>query len=218
MSSSNPVALTKAAKAALCLGALGVVFGDIGTSPLYTMRECIARLPTGVDRAEGILGILSLISWALFLVVSVKYLFFVTKADNRGEGGIFALLITGIPLSVSAAIGFIALFGQAVLNGVVMVAYFNQLRDAGAWPEEAVMRGSLTRMRTVLMTGLLAALGLLPMAVSTGIGSETQKPLAVVVIGGLVTATLLTLIVLPALYLVFERLSKPGWRRPAWGR
>src|SRR2546426_5767794 len=87
-------------------------------------------------------------------------------------GGIFALLITGIPLSVSAAIGFIALFGQAVLNGVVMVSHFNQLRDAGASPEEAVMRGSLARMRTVLMTGLLAALGLFPMAISTGIGSE----------------------------------------------
>ena len=99
-----------------------------------------------------------------------------------------------------------------------MVAYFNQLRDAGASPEEAVMRGSLTRMRTVLMTGLLAALGLLPLAVSTGIGSETPKPLAVVVIGGLVTATLLTLIVLPALYLIFERLSKPGWRRPSRDR
>ncbi len=96
-----------------------------------------------------------------------------------------------------------------------MVAYFNQLRDAGASPKEAVMRGSLTRMRTVLMTGLLAALGLLPMAVSTGIGSETQKPLAVVVIGGLVTATLLTLIVLPSLYLVFERLGGARWRRPA---
>ena len=127
-------------------------------------------------------------------------------------GGIFALLVTGIPLSVSAAIGFIALFGQAVLNGVVMVAYFNQLRSAGATPEEAVMRGSLTRMRTVLMTGLLAMLGLLPMAISTGIGSETQRPLAVVVIGGLVTATLLTLIVLPTLYLVFERLRRPQWR------
>jgi cobalt-zinc-cadmium resistance protein CzcA len=130
-------------------------------------------------------------------------------------GGIFALLVTGIPLSVSAAIGFIALFGQAVLNGVVMVAYFNQLRAAGASAEEAVMRGSLTRMRTVLMTGLLAMLGLLPMAVSTGIGSETQKPLAVVVIGGLVTATLLTLVVLPTLYLVFQRLSAPRWRRAA---
>jgi len=130
-------------------------------------------------------------------------------------GGIFALIITGIPLSVSAAIGFIALFGQAVLNGVVMVAHFNQLRDAGASPEDAVMRGSLARMRTVLMTGLLAALGLFPMAISTGIGSETQKPLAVVVIGGLVTATLLTLVVLPTLYLVFQRVRSPRWRRGA---
>ena len=119
-------------------------------------------------------------------------------------GGIFALLITGIPLSVSAAIGFIALFGQAVLNGVVMVTVFNQLRNAGAAPEVAVVEGSMQRLRTVLMTGLLAMLGLLPMALSTAIGSETQKPLAVVVIGGLISATLLTLIVLPVLYVVFN--------------
>ena len=92
-------------------------------------------------------------------------------------GGIFALLVTGIPLSVSAAIGFIALFGQSVLNGVVMVTVFNQLREAGADPAEAVLRGALMRMRTVLMTALLAMLGLLPMALSHGIGSETQKPL-----------------------------------------
>jgi len=92
MSSTETGALSKSAKTALCLGALGVVFGDIGTSPLYTMRECIARLPDGMNRAEGVLGILSLIFWTLFLVVSGKYLFFVTKADNRGEGGIFALL------------------------------------------------------------------------------------------------------------------------------
>ena len=119
-------------------------------------------------------------------------------------GGIFALLFTGVHLSVSAAIGFIALFGQAVLNGVVMVAYFNQLRNAGATPEQAVVEGSLVRMRTVLMTGLLAMLGLLPMALSHGIGAETQKPLAVVVIGGLISATLLTLLVLPTLYLVLH--------------
>ncbi len=119
-------------------------------------------------------------------------------------GGIFALFLTGIPLSVSAAIGFIALFGQAVLNGVVMVAYFNQLRNAGASAFDAVIKGSLTRMRTVLMTGLLAMLGLLPMALSHEIGSETQKPLAVVVIGGLISATLLTLIVLPTLYAVVQ--------------
>ena len=116
-------------------------------------------------------------------------------------GGIFALLITGIPLSVSAAIGFIALFGQAVLNGVVMLAYFGQLRERGATLYEAVHKGSLERLRTVLMTGLLAMLGLLPMALSTAIGSETQKPLAVVVIGGLISATFLTLFVLPTLYL-----------------
>ncbi len=126
-------------------------------------------------------------------------------------GGIVALFATGIPLSVSAAIGFIALFGQAVLNGVVMVAYFNQLRSAGAAREDAVLKGSLVRLRTVLMTGLLAMLGLLPMALSRDIGSETQKPLAVVVIGGLISATLLTLIVLPTLYLVFQR-SRPGHR------
>ena len=120
-------------------------------------------------------------------------------------GGIFALLITGIPLSVSAAIGFIALFGQAVLNGVVMVTYYNQLQRAGATPVEAVIKGSLVRLRTVLMTALLAMMGLMPMALSHDIGSETQKPLAVVVIGGLITATLLTLIVLPTLYVLFER-------------
>ena len=119
-------------------------------------------------------------------------------------GGIFALLFTGIPLSVSAAIGFIALFGQAVLNGVVMVTVFNQRRNTGMLPEQAVLEGSMERLRTVLMTGLLAMLGLLPMALSTDIGSETQKPLAVVVIGGLISATLLTLIVLPVLYVLIN--------------
>jgi cobalt-zinc-cadmium resistance protein CzcA len=115
-------------------------------------------------------------------------------------GGIFALLISGIPLSVSAAIGFIALFGQAVLNGVVMVSYINQLKKQGLDAYESVFQGALSRLRTVLMTALLAMLGLLPMALSTGIGSETQRPLALVVIGGLISATLLTLFVLPALH------------------
>ncbi len=115
-------------------------------------------------------------------------------------GGILALFVTGIPLSVSAAIGFIALFGQAVLNGVVMITTFNQLRAEGKSWTEAVTEGAMQRMRTVLMTGMLAMLGLLPMALSHAIGSETQRPLAVVVIGGLVTATLLTLVVLPTLY------------------
>jgi cobalt-zinc-cadmium resistance protein CzcA len=125
-------------------------------------------------------------------------------------GGIVALLVTGIPLSVSAAIGFIALFGQAVLNGVVMVSYFNQLQDEGHSVEEAVTLGAATRLRTVLMTAMLAMLGLLPMALSHGIGSETQRPLAVVIIGGLVSATLLTLVVLPVLYLVIEKRARKG--------
>lgn len=115
-------------------------------------------------------------------------------------GGVFALFVTGIPLSVSAAIGFIALFGQAVLNGVVMVTYFNQLREQGMSVRDAVLNGSMDRLRTVLMTALLAMLGLFPMAVSRAIGAETQRPLAIVIIGGLITATLLTLIVLPTLY------------------
>ena len=142
-------------------------------------------------------------------------------------GGILALLFTGIPLSVSAAIGFIALFGQAVLNGVVMVSYFNQLRDSGLAIFQAVVQGALVRLRTVLMTALLAMLGLLPMALSRGIGSETQRPLAVVIIGGLVSATLLTLIVLPTLYVLFERddrtqitssgLSRERVTKPGWG-
>ncbi len=117
-------------------------------------------------------------------------------------GGILALWITGIYLSVSAAIGFIALFGQAVLNGVVMVALFNDLREAGKSAAQAVTEGAVLRLRTVLMTALLASLGLLPMALSRGIGAETQRPLAVVVIGGLVTATLLVLYVLPVLYVM----------------
>src|SRR5262249_12724469 len=117
-------------------------------------------------------------------------------------GGIFALFITGIALSVSAAIGFIALFGQAVLNGVVMVTYFNQLRAEGLPVREAVLQGSPVALRPVLMPALLAMFGLLPMALSHAIGAETQRPLAIVVIGGLISATLLTLFVLPTLYCV----------------
>ena len=115
-------------------------------------------------------------------------------------GGFVALWIFTIPLSVSAAIGFIALSGQAVLNGVVMLSGFQQLQNAGHSVVDAVKLGSMQRLRTVLMTAMLAALGLLPMALSHDIGSETQRPLAIVIIGGLITATLLTLVVLPALY------------------
>ena len=118
-------------------------------------------------------------------------------------GGFVALYMFSIPLSVSAAIGFIALSGQAVLNGVVMLSVYQQLQQAGMNVVDAVKQGSMQRLRTVLMTALLAALGLLPLALSHDIGSETQRPLAIVVIGGLVTATLLTLVVLPVLYVAW---------------
>lgn len=119
-------------------------------------------------------------------------------------GGILALYLRGMHLSVSASVGFIALFGVAVLNGVVMVSCFNQLRREGASVEDVVLRGVHLRLRPVLMTALVASLGLLPMMFTSGTGSEIQKPLATVVVGGLVSSTLLTLVVLPTLYHWFE--------------
>ena len=123
-------------------------------------------------------------------------------------GGVIALLLRGMPFSISAGVGFIALFGIAVLNGVVLVTYINELRQKGVPLERAVREGGMTRLRPVLMTALVAALGFLPMAISHGAGAEVQRPLATVVIGGLITATLLTLLVLPLLYLRFERRSE----------
>ena len=115
-------------------------------------------------------------------------------------GGVVALWLTGEYLSVPASIGFINLFGVAVLNGIVLVSCMNALREEGATLDEAVMSGALLRLRPVLMTALVALLGLVPLAFAHGIGSEVQRPLAIVVIGGLVSSTLLTLIVLPILY------------------
>ncbi len=115
-------------------------------------------------------------------------------------GGILALFFRGLPFSISAGVGFIALFGVAVLNGVVLMTYINQLRDQGLSAEDAAFEGAKTRLRPVLMTALVASLGFIPMALATSAGAEVQRPLATVVIGGLVTSTLLTLLVLPSLY------------------
>ena len=115
-------------------------------------------------------------------------------------GGILGLFITGINFSISAGVGFIALFGVCVQNGVIMVDVFNKMYDSGKDLRTAIIEGAMTRVRPVVMTALMAGLGLLPAALSTGIGSETQKPLAVVVICGLISATILTLITLPAIY------------------
>jgi cobalt-zinc-cadmium resistance protein CzcA len=125
-------------------------------------------------------------------------------------GGILALVLGGFNLSVSASVGFIALFGVAVLNGIVMVSYFNELRREGMNVELAVVNGAVLRLRPVLITASVAALGLIPMLFATGPGSEIQKPLAAVVIGGLISSTLLTLFILPTLYNVFERKARPA--------
>jgi len=117
-------------------------------------------------------------------------------------GGVVALAVVRMPLSVSAAVGFIALLGQAVLNGVLVVAAIRTRLQAGATPFDAVFEGTRERLRAVLVTALLASLGLLPAALSHAIGSETQRPIAVVVVGGTISAALLTLVVLPVFYYV----------------
>jgi cobalt-zinc-cadmium resistance protein CzcA len=115
-------------------------------------------------------------------------------------GGVVALWITGQNLSVPASVGFIALFGIALLNGIVLVTYLNQLLQEGLSVDEASIKGACLRLRPVLMTALAAALGMIPLLFSTGIGSEVQRPLATVVVGGLFTSTILTLLVIPAIY------------------
>jgi heavy metal efflux system protein len=120
-------------------------------------------------------------------------------------GGLAALLLRGIPLSISAGIGFIALSGVAVLNGLVIITFIEKLRREGQPLVAAVREGALTRLRPVLMTALVASLGFVPMAIATGAGAEVQRPLATVVIGGIISSTILTLLVLPALYVLFRR-------------
>lgn len=119
-------------------------------------------------------------------------------------GGFLSLWLRGIPLSISAAVGFIALSGVAVLNGIVMITFIENLREQGYSLDEAIRRGCLSRFRPVLMTALVASLGFVPMALATGRGAEVQRPLATVVIGGILSSTMLTLVVLPAFYRWFH--------------
>ena len=146
---------------------------------------------------------------------SVKYAVLVFSAVPLGlTGGVLALWLRDLPFSISAAVGFIALSGVAVLNGLVMVSFINQLRREGQQRDVAITQGCLTRLRPVLMTALVASLGFVPMALATGTGAEVQRPLATVVIGGLLTSTLLTLIVLPALYRIFTGWDPSGMPEP----
>ena len=123
-------------------------------------------------------------------------------------GGVFALAVRGLPFSISAGVGFIALFGVAVLNGLVWVSAVEHLRQEGVEPHEAAREAALVRLRPILMTALVAGLGFIPMAIATTPGAEIQRPLATVVIGGLITSTLLTTLVLPAIYPWFAEKPK----------
>jgi heavy metal efflux system protein len=145
----------------------------------------------------------------LLLIFTLLYLAFRSFADSllifsgvplALTGGVLALWLRDIPLSISAGVGFISLSGVAVLNGIVLVSFIRNLQHEGRPLEEAIVTGALTRLRPVLMTALVASLGFVPMAFNTGVGAEVQRPLATVVIGGIVSSTLLTLLVLPALY------------------
>ena len=152
---------------------------------------------------------------ALLLILFLLYatlksvresLFVFTAIPLSAIGGILALWSRGMPFSISAGVGFIALFGVAVLNGIVLIGQFNIFEKEGVTNiKERIVRGCMLRLRPVIMTALVASLGFLPMATSSGDGAEVQRPLATVVIGGLLTATLLTLLVLPSIYKTFTK-------------
>ena len=169
------------------------------------LQKASARLMIVVPLA------LLLIFFMLYLTFrSVKEaLLIFTAIPMSAIGGVFALLLRGMPFSISAGVGFIALFGVAVLNGIVLISTFNQLEKDGMKDiMQRVWEGTKIRLRPVLMTASVAALGFIPMALSSGAGAEVQKPLATVVIGGLITATLLTLLLLPCLYIIFSKKNK----------
>jgi cobalt-zinc-cadmium resistance protein CzcA len=151
---------------------------------------------------------------SLLLIFALLFMTFGTVKDTllvfsgvplALTGGVAALWLRDIPLSISAGVGFIALSGVAVLNGMVMISFINKLREEGKPLDDAITEGSLTRLRPVLMTALVASLGFVPMAIATGTGAEVQRPLATVVIGGILSSTVLTLLVLPGLYRMFHR-------------
>jgi len=162
---------------------------------------------------------------ALLLIFGLLYALFRSAKDAAIvfsgvplalTGGVLALLLRGLPLSISAGVGFIALSGVAVLNGVVMLSFIRSLRAEGKPLEEAIREGALTRLRPVLMTALVASLGFIPMAFNVGAGAEVQRPLATVVIGGIISSTFLTLLVLPALYRMVHKPAEREGEAEAW--
>ena len=168
------------------------------------LQEAKARLAIVVPLALLLIFILIFLSFGSLRQAALIFL----CVPLAVTGGIFALYLRGMPFTISAAVGFIALSGIAVLNGIMLISFINQLREHGRELREAVVEGTLTRLRPKLMTALVASLGFVPMAIATGAGSEVQRPLATVVIGGVVTSTFLTLLVVPVLYDWLERKTK----------
>lgn len=160
------------------------------------LKEAQARLTIVVPVALAMIFLLIFMAFRSVRQAAIVY----TGIPLAVTGGIFALWLRDMPFSISAGVGFIALSGVAVLNGVMMISFFNQLREEGKSVSDAVRQGALTRLRPILMTALVASLGFVPMALAHGAGAEVQKPLATVVIGGIITATFLTLLLLPTLY------------------
>ncbi len=175
------------------------------------LQQARARLLIVVPSALGLIFVLIFLAFGSLRQAALVY----SGIPLAVTGGVLALWARGMPFSITAAVGFIALSGVAVLNGLVMIAYFNQLREEGRSLEEAVIEGSLTRLRPVVVTALVASLGFVPMAIAVGAGAEVQRPLATVVIGGVLSSTFLTLVLLPVLYQWVERRS--GDRPPRSG-
>ena len=165
------------------------------------LQEAIARLEIVVPLSLGVIGLLL---WINFTSIR-DTLLALSVIPMAVIGGVFALFATGIPFSVSAAIGFIALFGISVMNGILILSQYNQLIELGLQRIDAIIRAGEAQMRPVLMTCVIAGIGLLPAAMSTGIGSQVQKPLAVVVVGGMMVAPLVILVALPALIALFSQ-------------
>lgn len=170
------------------------------------------QLKSATQRLELVIPV------ALLLVFMLLYSVFGNMQDGAIvftgipfalTGGILALWLRGIPLSISAGVGFIALSGVAVLNGLVMISFIRALRESGQPLLAAIEEGAHTRLRPIVMTALVASLGFIPMAIATGTGAEVQRPLATVVIGGIISSTLLTLFVLPVLYRLVHQIKEP---------
>lgn len=172
------------------------------------LQEATARLTIAVPVA---LVLIFVLLHSTFHSTRLALLIFL-NVPLAASGGVFALWLRGMPFSISAGVGFIALFGVAVLNGVVLVTYIVELRKSGRDSNAASFEGAMIRVRPVLMTALVATLGFIPMALSSGSGAEVQRPLATVVIGGLLTSTLLTLFVIPAVYRWFDPITRTGTR------